>query len=139
MRNDFPRAATQIEATEARGIWTTAETRPTETVGKGEVAQLDGDHQQVAHRLQLRAAQLGTPPSGHLDALGLDDLVHVLRSRERSSDVHPVVVAAQQEVAAEVEVLLVRVACVLARKARPQSAPHLLAFGDGIDLADLET
>src|SRR5215510_15549055 len=126
------RATTQIKAPQAR-TWTAAE-----TLGEREVVQVDGNHQQVADRLQIRAANVGASPSGHLETLGLDNLVHVLRSRERSGDIHPVIMTAQQEVAAEVEVLVLRVTGILAREARPQSAPHLLAFGDGIDLADLE-
>src|SRR5262245_65722053 len=94
-------ATTQIKAPQAR-TWTTAE-----TLGEREVVQVDGDHQQVVHRLQIRAANVGATPRGHLETLGLDDLVHVLCSRERSGDIHPVIMAAQQEVAAEVEVLLV--------------------------------
>src|SRR5262247_1956130 len=126
------RATTQIKAPQVR-TWTTAD-----TLGEREVVQVDGDHQQVVHWLQIRAANVGTPSRRHLETLGLDDLIHVLRGWERSGDIHLVIMAAQQEVTAEVEVLLVRVACVLAREARPESAPDFLAFGDGIDLADLE-
>jgi GAF domain-containing protein len=45
----------------------------------------------------------------------------------------------QQEVVPEVKVLLLRMAGILTREACPQSAPHFLAFGNGIYLADLET
>src|SRR5215475_9692327 len=53
---------------------------------EGEATQVDSDHQQVAHRLEIGAANVGAPPGGHLDTLRFDDLVHVLRSWERAGD-----------------------------------------------------
>jgi hypothetical protein len=40
-----------------------------ETLGEGETAQIDGNHQQVAHRLQIRTANVGAAPSGHLSMM----------------------------------------------------------------------
>src|SRR5215510_5771440 len=94
-----------------------------DTLGEGEVAQVNGDHQQVVYWLQVRAANVGASPRGHLQTLDLDNLVHILRSRERTGDVHVVIVAANQEVAAEVEILFLGVAGILARETGPQSAP----------------
>src|SRR5262245_4114672 len=90
-----------------------------ETLGEGEVGQVDGDHQQVADRLQIRAAQVGAPPRGHLQSLSLNDLGDVLRSGEGTGDVHMVIMAAQQKIGPEIEVLFLRVTGILARKARP--------------------
>src|SRR5277367_6840808 len=73
-----------------------------------------------------------------LNSVGLHHVVDILDRGKSTGDVYPVVVAAQQKVAVEVELLQVAVAGELDGKSRLQSIPALAVILDRIDLVDAE-
>jgi hypothetical protein len=50
--------------------------------GKLEIAQVDGDHEQVANRPEVRPAHIGASTGRHPDALDIHEAVNVLSRRE---------------------------------------------------------
>jgi len=71
--------------------------------------------------LPRRVAAVGPTLGRELDSLGLHDVVDILDRGEPAGDVDTVVVSAQQEVAAEVELLQDAVTGELVREVRLQS------------------
>jgi len=70
---------------------------------KGDVAQIDSDHQLICNGVVLVVGAVGPPFGGQFDAVGVDDVGGVLDGQESSCYLDAVVVAAEQVIVAEVE------------------------------------
>src|ERR1700744_960932 len=83
-----------------------------------DVADVNGHHEILGNDPAVGVAAVRPPPGRQLDPVGFHDVVNVLNCRESAGDVNPVVVTAQQEVAAEIEFLRLAVSRKLIRKLR---------------------
>jgi hypothetical protein len=103
------------------------------------VIEIDGDHQQVGHGLAIRAAHVGAPPGGHLQALHVHVAVDVLGRREGAGNINVIIMTTQQQVRTEVEILVQAMAMDGVREAHAQAAPLLVPLGQRGDLCDPES
>ncbi|MFI6494036.1 hypothetical protein [Streptomyces sp. NPDC050564] len=75
------------------------------------MAQVDTDHEVIVVGTPVGSAEIRATPGRELDSVCFIDVVDILRGREAASDVNVVVVAPEQIVVPEVEVLHDAVAC----------------------------
>src|ERR1700753_4203926 len=84
-----------------------------------DVADVNGHHEILGDDPAIGVAAVRPSPGRQLDPVSFHDVVDVLDCRESAGDVNPVVVTAQQEVAAEIEFLRLAVSRKPIRKLRP--------------------
>src|SRR5258708_20627947 len=103
-----------------------------------EITQIERDQQQIANRFQTRPTQVHTAPGRKAEPIGLHNVVDIVRHRNSARHIDVVVVPAQEEIVAEVEVLFLAMAGDLVWKPRAQPAPALPTFVPGRDFGDFE-
>ena len=101
------------------------------------VADVDGDHQQVGHRPVVGAANIGAAASRYASAFDLDNIVDQLRRGKGTRQIDSIVVPPQVELPVKVEILLAAVRNHAAGEEGAQYAPFLVALLPGIELNDL--
>ena len=99
-----------------------------------DVADIDRDQELIGNRVAVGIGAIRPASSGNLDALGLDRAVNVMDGGKPSRHVDPVIIATQEVVVSEVELLDGRVRCDSGWKVRLQAPPRLPVVLDGIDL-----
>ena len=87
---------------------------------------------------QVRRAHVGTTLRGKSHPVDRDDVSDILRDGKCAGDVDVIIVSAQDEVLAEVKVLLLAVTGDRLGESHPQAAPALRTFLPGRDLRDFE-
>src|SRR5258708_7378371 len=103
-----------------------------------EITQIERDQQQVANRFQTRPTQVRTAPGRKAEPIGLHNVVDILRHRNSAGHIEVVVVPAQEEIVAEVEVLFLAMAGNRVWKPRAQPAPELPTFLPGREFGGLD-
>src|SRR5262249_56345356 len=90
-----------------------------------EIAQIDGNEQQVADGFRSRAARERSAFGRKPKSVGLDDVVHVLLDRNPAADLKPIVMTPQEMVRPEIELLVGAVARRALRKTAAKAEPNL--------------
>ncbi|EFH82874.1 hypothetical protein [Ktedonobacter racemifer] len=95
---------------------------------KVRASQIERDQQQVANRFQTWPTHLRTALGRKAKPTRLHTVVDIMRHRNSARHIEVVVVPAQEEIVAEVEVLFFAMAGDCVWKPRAQPAPELPAF-----------
>ncbi len=96
---------------------------------KPKITNIDRDQQQVTNRFQIWPKQVGTALiSRKAEPIHLHNVVDILCRRKSACDINVVVVPAQKEIVAEVEILFFAMASDLVWKTRAQPAPKLIMY-----------
>jgi hypothetical protein len=93
-----------------------------------EFAEIDRDHQKVANCLQIGPAQIGTTLDREAEPLDFHDVIDILRRRKSARHVDAVIMPAQQEILAKIEILLFAMVGNLVWKPRAEAARVLQLF-----------
>jgi hypothetical protein len=106
---------------------------------KRKVAQVDPDVGPIAIRAAVGTSRVGTPLCGKTNAVELCGVIDVLGRRKATCDIYLVVMATQQEVWPEIQILLRAVAGDRSEESYPQHPPGLTFFTPGRNFVNLKT
>src|SRR5258708_12134348 len=90
-----------------------------------EITQIERDQQQVANRFQTWPTQVRTAPGRKAEPIGLHNVVDILRHRNSARHIEVVVVPAQEEIVAAVEVPSLAMAGHFLRQPPAQPPPDV--------------